>query len=112
VDFKANLAFTANQYGKDIILTETGYYWKPSRYFREMPGPFPETPEGQRQWLDEMNRIVMDTPGGHGKGVFWWEPAATGGLVARGYFDDDGNALPIFEAFHKFTRPEHRTDNQ
>jgi arabinogalactan endo-1,4-beta-galactosidase len=59
-----------------------------------------------------VNRIVMETPGGHGKGIFWWEPAGGGGLVNRGYFDSEGNAQPIFEVFHKFTRPAHRTDNQ
>jgi arabinogalactan endo-1,4-beta-galactosidase len=52
----------------------------------------------------------MQTPNGLGKGVFWWEPAANRGLRSRGYFDDDGNALPIFEAFHKFTRPPQRVD--
>jgi hypothetical protein len=28
------------------------------------------------------------------------------------YFDDDGNRVPVFEAFHKFARPPHRTDGQ
>lgn len=112
LDLRDNLIFMANAYRKDIILVETAYYWKPSRYFREHEPPFPETPEGQKQWLEEVNHIVMDTPNGRGKGVFWWEPAATGGLRARGYFDDDGNALPIFTVFHKFTRPSHRLDGQ
>jgi arabinogalactan endo-1,4-beta-galactosidase len=112
MDLRENSAFAANAYGKDVYLVETGYYHTPSQYFRATPGPFPETPAGQAQWLDEVNRIVMETPGGHGKGIFWWEPAGSGGLVNRGYFDSEGNAQPIFEVFHKFTRPAHRTDNQ
>lgn len=108
LDLRDNLRFTANEYGKEIILVETGYYWTQSRYFREQPGPFPETPEGQRQWLETVNEIVMATPNGLGKGVFWWEPM----MRSRGYFDNDGNVLPIIHAFEKYTRPSRRTDGQ
>ena len=108
LDLRDNLRFTANEYGKEIILVETGYYWRPSRYFRDQPGPFPETPEGQRQWLKEVNEIVLATPNGLGKGIFWWEPMMRG----RGYFDNDGNVLPIIHAFEKYTRPAQRTDGQ
>jgi arabinogalactan endo-1,4-beta-galactosidase len=112
VDLKANLAFAANTYGKDVIVVETGYYYEPSQYFRQTPGPFPETPEGQAQWLEALNKIVMEVPNGHGKGVFWWEPASNTGLVGRGYFDREGNVEPIVNVFHPYTRPAHRTDNQ
>ncbi|HVS71776.1 MAG TPA: glycosyl hydrolase 53 family protein [Phycisphaerae bacterium] len=112
LDLKANLAFASQTYGKDVMVVETGYYYEPSRYFRQTPGPFPETPEGQAQWLDAVNNIVMNVPGGRGKGVFWWEPASNGGLVGRGYFDRDGNVEPIIHDFERYTRPAHRTDNQ
>jgi arabinogalactan endo-1,4-beta-galactosidase len=112
VDLHHNLTFIAEEYGRDVFVVETGFYWKPGRYFKDGPPPFPETPEGQRQWLEAVNQVVMSTPHGHGKGVFWWEPAAMDGLVARGFFDDEHSALPILQAFHPFTRPPHRTDNQ
>ena len=67
----------ANEYQKDIILVEVAYNWRPTEY-KKKPAPFPETPEGQRQFLDEVNRIVLDTPDNRGIGVFWWEPAVTG----------------------------------
>lgn len=37
---------------------------------------------------------------------FWCEflPAVTGGLRSRGFFDDDGNALPVMEVFDKYRR--------
>jgi len=108
-DLRDNLAFAANEYGKDIIVVETGYYKSPGRYFNELPGPFPETPEGQRDFLAEVNDIVMATPNGRGKGVYWWEP---GNKRGRGFFDEDGNTLPVFDVFHKYTRPVHRTDGQ
>ena len=65
---------------------------------------FPESPEGQREFLDEVNRVVLSVPDGLGKGVFWWEPAVTGGLIRRGFFDNDGNALPVITVFDKYTR--------
>ena len=110
VDLRANCTFIAEELGKDVILIETGAYYQPSRFFANAVPPFPETPEGQRQWLESVNEVIMQTPHGRGKGVFWWEPAAARGLVARGFFDEDGNAMPVLEAFHRYTRPAARVD--
>lgn len=102
LDLRENLIFMAGEYKKDIIVVEAAYNWRPGEYAKK-PGPFPETPEGQRQFLEEVNRIVLATPNGLGKGVFWWEPAVTGGLGRRGFFGDDGNALPVMTVFDKYT---------
>jgi arabinogalactan endo-1,4-beta-galactosidase len=51
-----------------------------------------------------VNRIVMEAPGGHGKGVFWWEPAVRGELVQRGFFDGEGNVLPVIAVYDRFAR--------
>jgi arabinogalactan endo-1,4-beta-galactosidase len=103
LDLRENLIFMANEYRKDIILVEVAYYWRPTEY-KQRNGPFPETPEGQRAFLDEVNRLVMSAPDGRGIGIFWWEPAVTGGLRSRGFFADDGNALPVIEVFDRFSR--------
>jgi arabinogalactan endo-1,4-beta-galactosidase len=103
-DLRANLAFMANEYQQDIIVVETAYNWKPAEYVGKS-APFPESPEGQRQFLEELNRIVMETPNGRGKGIFWWEPAVAGRLGSRGYFDDGHNALPVTTVFDRFTAP-------
>jgi arabinogalactan endo-1,4-beta-galactosidase len=103
LELKECLAFMAEAYRKDIVLVEVAYNWRPAEY-RDKPAPFPETAEGQREFLDEVNRIVLATPGGLGKGIFWWEPAVTGGLRRRGMFDDEGNALPVINVFDKYTR--------
>ncbi len=103
LDLRENLVFMANEYKKDIILVEVAYNWRPAEY-KNKPAPFPESPEGQRQFLDEVNRLVLSTPDNRGKGIFWWEPAVQGGLRSRGFFDDDGNALPVITVFDKFTR--------
>jgi arabinogalactan endo-1,4-beta-galactosidase len=103
LDLRANLVFMANEYKKDILLVEVAYNWRPAEY-RKKPAPFPETPEGQRQFLDEVHRLVLATPNNRGKGIFWWEPAVQGGLRSRGFFNDDGNALPVITVFDRFTR--------
>jgi arabinogalactan endo-1,4-beta-galactosidase len=102
-DLRENLVFMADAYHKDIMVVEAAYNWRPGNYTKK-PGPFPESPEGQKEFLDEVNRAVQAAPGGLGKGVFWWEPAVTGGLGARGFFDGSGNALPVMTVFDKYTR--------
>jgi arabinogalactan endo-1,4-beta-galactosidase len=106
MDLRENLAFAAKEYGKDIIVVETAYYWKPNRETGDRVGPFPETPAGQREFLDEVTRVVLAVPNGRGKGVFWWEPAVgnRGSLGARSFFDNDGNSLPAITVFDRYTR--------
>lgn len=108
LDLRDNLRATALRYAKPIILVETGYYHQPSRDFKETKPPFPETPEGQRRWLETVNEIVLNTPNGLGRGIFWWEPMMRG----RGYFDEQGNALPIIEAVEPYALPVRRADGQ
>ena len=103
LDLRDNLIFMANEYQKDIILVEVAYNWRPAEY-KGKNAPFTETPEGQRQFLDEVNRAVLGTPGNRGKGVFWWEPAVTAKRNSRGMFDNDSNALPVITVFDRFTR--------
>ncbi len=102
LDLRENMAFMANEYDKDIILVEVAYNCEPAEY-KDKLAPFPETPEGQRQFLDEVNRIVLATPNNRGKGVFWWEPA-TGWGGRRTMFDRNNNALPVMSVFDRFTR--------
>ena len=101
-DLKENLAFMARTYDKDIIVVEVAYNWRPAEY-RDKPGPYPESPQGQRQFLEDVNRVVLNTPNGRGKGVFWWEPAVakTSHIRSRGMFDQQDNALPIINVFDK-----------
>ena len=104
LDLRDNLYFMATTYQKDIIVVEVAYNWKPTEYLNK-PAPFPETPEGQKDFLDQVNRLVLNTPNHRGIGVFWWEPAVGNRrLRNRGFFDDDGNALPVMTAFDCWTR--------
>ena len=113
MDLKANFAFTATTYHKDVMLVETGYCNSPSSYFSVSPGPYPETPEGQAQFMAVVNEIIMNVPEGRGKGIFYWEPSDMGlEQGRRAFFDAQGNVLPVMSVFQQYVRPVHRTDNQ
>ena len=109
MDLRENLAFTARTYHKDVSVVETAYNWRPARESADRAEPFPETPQGQREFLEEVLRLVLDTPDGRGKGIFWWEPAVNNsGLSSRGFFERNGNSLPVLSVFDKYTRPAPR----
>jgi arabinogalactan endo-1,4-beta-galactosidase len=105
LDLHENLAFMAKTYKKPIMLVEVAYCAESAEYTSK-PGPFPETPEGQREFLEEITRMVLATPDNLGAGIMWWEPATAGlGHVgARDFFDEDGNVLPVIHVFDKYTR--------
>ncbi len=94
------LNFTAKAYQKDIILVEVAYNWTPTEY-RDTLAPFPESPEGQKAFLDEVNRIVLAIPDNRGCGIFWWEPAVSR-RGSRSFFDEEGNVLPVITVFDKY----------
>jgi arabinogalactan endo-1,4-beta-galactosidase len=107
MDLRGNLAFAAETYHKDIMVAETACYWRINRETAGRRMAFPETPEGQRDFLDELTRVVLQTPDQRCKGIFWWEPAVgnRGGLVSRGFFDENGNSLPVLSVFDKYAFP-------
>jgi arabinogalactan endo-1,4-beta-galactosidase len=101
-----NLNRLSQRYGKDIYVAETGY----DASGQQGKLPFPTTLQGQKDYLDRLMRIVAATPGGHGKGVFYWEPAWidgrkwndpdwSGTWENRALFGPDGNARPGLAAF-------------
>ena len=103
LDLRSNLIFMAKEYRKPIILVEVAYCSVPTEYKNRKP-PFAETPEGQKQFLQEVNNIVLQTPDNLGAGIFWWEPATMGGRSTRDFFDENGNVLPVITVFDKYTR--------
>jgi arabinogalactan endo-1,4-beta-galactosidase len=104
-DLRANMNFMANEYPQDIMLVEVAYNWRPAEY-RGKSGPFPETPDGQAEFLKQVNQIVRETPHGKGKGIFWWEPAVSPSPIAgRGMFDEEGNVLPVINVFDHAATP-------
>jgi len=74
------LAFMAEAYRKDIILVEATENCRPAES-RKSPAPYPESAEGRREFLEEVQRVVLATPHGLGKGVF--DKYARGKVPAR-----------------------------
>ncbi len=93
-----NLRNLALRYHRPIIVVETAYNWTPGRAAGKSRD-FPETPQGQLDFLRAVDAAVRAVPDGLGQGVFWWEPAAEGGLRGRSFFDNNGNVLPVITAF-------------
>ena len=85
------------RYQRPIMVVETAYNWTPGDFVGKK-ADFPETPEGQADFLRAVDGAVRAIPHGLGQGVFWWEPAAEAELHARGFFDNDGNLLPVASA--------------
>ncbi len=65
LDLRECLNFTALTFKKDIIVVEAAYNWKPAEYVNK-PAPFEESPEGQKQFWEEVNNIVMHVPDNQG----------------------------------------------
>lgn len=104
LDLRECLNFTAIEYKKDIILVETAYNYSPAEYINKRP-PFPETPQGQKEFLEEVNQIILQIPNNRGLGIFWWEPAAPNkGFSSRTFFKNDGDVLPVINVFDKYVR--------
>tara|TARA_B110000114_G_scaffold84378_1_gene89218 strand:- start:883 stop:1929 length:1047 start_codon:yes stop_codon:yes gene_type:complete len=104
LDLKECLNFTALEYKKDIVLVETAYNYSPAEYINTL-APFPETPEGQKEFLENVNEIILNIPNNKGKGIFWWEPAAPNkGFSHRTFFKEDGSVLPVINVFDKYIR--------
>ena len=105
LDLRDNMYFMAKTYKKPIVLVEVAYCSQPTEY-KNKSAPFPETADGQKEFLNEINRIVLNTPDNLGIGIFWWEPAVGDrkGIATRDMFDEDGNVLPVITVFDKFTR--------
>jgi arabinogalactan endo-1,4-beta-galactosidase len=105
-NLRENLRQTVRHYHKDVMVVETAY---PSRETHPSPAAarnmiWPQTPEGQKQFLADVIQAVRAAPGGHGIGVNYWHPEATyfphrpAGWFSRpdpnSLFDAKGRPLP------------------
>ncbi len=105
---RANLDDLSVRYQKDLVVVETGYPSSPKAIdarWHWTADPFPPSPEGQRAFLAALVKIIRATPGGRGKGVYYWEPAwiptpADRSLwTNRGLFDSNGQITGAIQGF-------------
>lgn len=115
---EANVDDLAARYGKDVMVVETAYPWTLD-WFDDvhntvglpeqlLPG-YPDTPAGQRAFLDAVFGIVAGIPYERGLGVVYWAPEriSTQGFGSSGenlaLFDETGEVLPGLGAFTPVT---------
>lgn len=94
------------KYGKDVLIAETSYPWRELSDIHEKSMRWPQTPDGQKQFLADLTHVLKEAPGHHGIGFVWWYAEATpvkgmdiwrGG--AEGLFNSQGNPLPALLSF-------------
>lgn len=83
-DLAVNLNDISARYDKDVLIVETSYGWtlgdgdglSNSFYTtEEATGGYPASVAGQMAFLRDLRDLVRSVPGGHGRGLIWWEPA-------------------------------------
>jgi arabinogalactan endo-1,4-beta-galactosidase len=105
----ATLNLIAATYKKPISIVETAYPWRPSEARSKVPSMvWPQTPEGQKQYLLDLAKTLRAVPNGLGAGFFYWHPdsvpAGSLPLWQQGdmaLFDDSDNALVAISAFQR-----------
>jgi arabinogalactan endo-1,4-beta-galactosidase len=106
-DLKQNLA-DVGKLGKDVLIAEVAYPWKPTDEPQDANQRWALTREGQAQFVRDLMNVVRNAPDDRVLGVVWWYPEAipVKGLTiwksgAMALFDEQGNALPALDAFGK-----------
>ena len=104
---KQNLIDAVRATGKDVIVAETSYPWRPIEGAKSKEAlEWPQTLDGQRRFLQDLVAAIRATPDDRGRGFIYWYPEAipvTNLHIWRGggeaLFDAEGNALPALNLF-------------
>lgn len=110
-----------DRFGKGIYLAEMAYPFRGHSFYNaslcgnpdiweEITREYPLSPLGQKRFVEDVTRIMMELPSGGGRGAFYWAPewVPLAGIPdegdaetcwARALFDADGNALPALHSF-------------
>jgi arabinogalactan endo-1,4-beta-galactosidase len=109
---RKNMADLVQTYNKDILIAEVSYPWSPLPDVHDTAMTWPQTPQGQAQFLRELTAALRAVPHGHGLGYVWWYPEAvpvSGTRIWRdgdeALFDDKGDLLPAADLFKQMTAP-------
>ncbi|ADN01367.1 glycosyl hydrolase 53 family protein [Spirochaeta thermophila] len=97
-DLSNNLSYL-NTLGKEIYIVETAYYWDTNeKGYSGSQVPYPQTPQGQYQFLQALKNTVSAYS--NVKGVFYWGAAWAQSwkwLSAPGWPDDDASRRSLFD---------------
>jgi len=82
-DIKEVLNRCAAKFGKLILICETSYPYHNFTIAKDTK--YPNTPEGQADYLADLIKTVRETPNGLGLGVCYWEPEALPNPISQAY---------------------------
>ncbi len=112
-DLRANVDDLATRYGKDIMVAEIQYAWtlgygdsENNFVWQESqlePG-YPASPAGQLSFVNDVLSILAAVPGGHGDGLFYWEPEWVPGVGWQPGAGTPNDNLTLFD-FHGAALP-------
>lgn len=104
---KKNMADLVATYDKDILLAEVAYPWAPVTQIEGRESmEWPQTPQGQTDYLRDTRKALADLPNGRGLGyVYWYSdsinvPNKELRIWRQGneaLFDQDGKPLPAMK---------------
>ena len=93
--------WSSQKFGNDVINTDTA----------QLAG-FPQTPDGQRNYVAALEKLLRSQPANRGVGFWWWEGLArpvqswgaatlwNGGMANSTLVDLNGVALPSLQLFN------------
>jgi len=94
-NLKSSLTTLISTYGKDVIVAETDWPVSCSGVALSEPS-VPVSAAGQTTWVVDVENLLKALPGGHGRGIMYWEPGWIGndglgsGCASNLLFDDSG----------------------
>ena len=80
-----------------VYVAETAYYWDQNQVGTEEGLPYPQTPQGQLDYLRALTPVVRDAGG---SGIFYWGgfwSQSPKWLTAPGWKDDDASRRSLFD---------------
>ncbi len=103
---QTNMTSLADTFHKDIMIVETAYN---CRGPKDTTLEFPETLQGQKDFLTALIKIVRSAPNNSGRGVIYWAPEWIAGnkwndtnwnysLESRALFENDTTPRPALKA--------------
>jgi len=84
-DIKESVTKCAAKFHKPVLICETSYSYRHTQ--AAVNAKYPETPQGQADYLSDLVQIMRDIPGGPGSGVCYWEPEAVPNPISRTFAD-------------------------
>ncbi len=106
-ELRVNLKRTAQRYQRDILIVETAYPFRAEKWWKDRDNMDWEiSPQGQKNFLEDLIETVRGVPGRRGMGVLYWYPESipvaglevwNGGATAL--FDRQGQPLPALGVF-------------